>query len=132
VYEKFPTHLSGERAGVVRRPVKQGQRNGLRAGMMDFRVEGCRWLLLSMVLMLTQACAYQYVDADGNQRVMGLVNVAIDTDENCSAPRKVTVSTLGISAVNLPSHGGVSVGYSRNSSLFLPDDQLVIIGAEDE
>lgn len=100
--------------------------------MIDFRVESFRWLLLGMVVMLTQACAYQYVDTDGNQRIVGLVNVAIDRDEACSAPRKVSVTTLGVSAVNLPSHGGLSVGYSRNSSLFLADDQLVIIGADDE
>ena len=74
--------------------------------------------ILAMVIFGCCSCAYQYVDEQGNYHVVGLVHVKANTQ--LQQPRcqieEITVSTVGISQVNLPSHGAITLGYAKNST----------------
>ena len=82
-------------------------------------------VIFCIELFMTTGCAYQYVDSQGSQHIVGLVNVSIDINETCGVPNKIEVTTVGLSAVSLPSHGGITLGYSHNSTVILRGDTTV-------
>ncbi len=78
-------------------------------------------LYLLIVLSMSYGCSYQYMDKEGNHRILGFGSVVVSTKKNeACAVETVTVATLGVGVVNLPSHGGVTIGYVKNSSTQVP------------
>lgn len=82
---------------------------------------GITRLVLLCALITSSGCAYQYIDANGNHRILGIANVVIPPGDQTSCEEKsVSVTALGLSLINLPSHGGFAIGYSKNSSITMP------------
>lgn len=73
-------------------------------------------------------CAVSYVDDEGNQHVIGLVNMSlIGVDGNTKkAGDKVEVENIGVMFLHGPLHTGVSVGYTHESTLQLKNDSLYL------
>jgi hypothetical protein len=84
-----------------------------------------------MAMISTAGCSYQYIDRSGNHRIVGLANVTVEPSMTCDSSQLVSVSTFGLSAIHLPSHGGITLGYARNASISLPDNTLVRLSPEE-
>ncbi len=79
------------------------------------------WVSLIVITYASSGCSYQYMDKDGNHRILGFGSVIVATKKNdvCSIDQ-VSVTSVGVSVVNLPSHGGVTIGYANNTSTQVP------------
>jgi len=70
------------------------------------------------------SCSYQYLDATGNHNVIGLVNISTNTNllnQTCQI-NNVEVTTIGLGAVSLPSHGSLALGYSKNATTIVTNN----------
>lgn len=73
---------------------------------------------LISILLTSSGCALQYVDTEGNYNTIGFVNIKSNTNLNseyCTV-ENIEVTTFGISGINMPSHGALTVGYSTNTT----------------
>ena len=86
-----------------------------------------KYLFICMVLFFS-SCAVQYVDSNGDRRVLGLANIKIQNESSCNAPQQVEVTTIGVSYIDLPSHGGFSIGYAKNTSLSVKSNTTIVMG----
>lgn len=80
-------------------------------------------ILLSAISLLTftLGCSYQYVDEEGNKHIVGLVKIVIPNSHHDDCKRNaVSVTSVGLAATQLPSHSGLSIGYSRNETVAIP------------
>lgn len=61
------------------------------------------------------------MDKEGNHRILGFGSVVVSTTENKACDiETVSVTTVGVGVLNLPSHGGLTVGYGKNTSTQVP------------
>lgn len=70
------------------------------------------------IILNSSGCALQYIDADGNHNTIGLVNIKSKTNlnsEHCTV-ENIEVTTFGLSGIDMPSHGSLTLGYSSNST----------------
>lgn len=89
------------------------------------------WLkstLAAACIGILQGCAISYVDADGAQHVLGLVDLALrpPSSSQTFAGDVVDLRSLGVVASKTPQGGYLSVGYSRQVLATLRDDALVV------
>ena len=85
-----------------------------------------------MAIISTTGCSYQFIDRSGNHRIVGLANVTVEPSSvTCNSSQLLSVSTFGLSAIHLPSHGGIALGYARNASISLPDNTFVLLSPEE-
>lgn len=80
-----------------------------------------------MVVLMTAfigSCALNYVDDNGDQRIIGLVSITLDrpADSPLIAGDSVTVENIGIMYSDTPLHTGVSIGYSSEKTVVLKND----------
>ncbi|MDJ0911733.1 MAG: hypothetical protein QNI99_21275 [Woeseiaceae bacterium] len=97
--------------------------------MRSAQIRGMSFLICA-VMISTTGCAYQFIDDEGNRRIIGFANVVVEPTMSCESSQLVSVSTIGVSTVNLPSHGGITIGYSRNSSIAIPNDTYIDLANE--
>jgi hypothetical protein len=82
-------------------------------------------VIASSLLFLLCGCAIQFVDDQGRHRIIGLVDIAmVPLAQQCEIT-SVEVKTLGLSGINLPSHGGLTLGYSSNKTIFVSEKLMV-------
>ena len=75
----------------------------------------------AVFLTLSGCVSYSYVDDHDVQHVIGFVDVAIPGADG-HAPKSVSVTGFGLFAFSHPDRGsGVVLGYSRETSLELPN-----------
>ena len=74
------------------------------------------------ILLTSSGCALQYIDADGNHNTIGFVNMKSKTNLNSEycAIKNIEVTTFGLSGIDMPSHGALTLGYSSNSTKISP------------
>jgi hypothetical protein len=94
-------------------------------------------VILSIALILINcSCAVNYIDDDGNQRIIGLVSIKLERpgESKLVAGDKVSISNVGILVSKGPVHTGLSIGYNSETSIVLKNDILTIIdkGLDDE
>ena len=77
-------------------------------------------------LILLGGCSVGFTDDQGRQHRMGLMWTTTEAAPTRSAGQLVSVTTLGLAAVSLPSHAGLALGYSREVELSLGNDACVI------
>jgi hypothetical protein len=94
----------------------------------NYALKALPWLrkiifLLTLIISfpMLHGCSYQYMDKEGNHRILGFGSVVVSTKNNNACPMEtVSVTTIGVGVVNLPSHGGVTIGYVKNTSTQVP------------
>ncbi|PRO68021.1 hypothetical protein [Alteromonas gracilis] len=75
-------------------------------------------LTIISIIFISSGCALQYVDNEGNHNTIGFVNIKSNTNLNseyCTV-ENIEVTTFGISGINMPSHGALTLGYSTNTT----------------
>lgn len=85
-----------------------------------------RAIALASMSIFLFGCAYVKVDADGQQRIIGLVYLNLPSTRNPDTPQLRT-RVLGLQIINTPWSGGISVGYSDHSFLALSANSCVRI-----
>lgn len=82
-------------------------------------------LLLGLIL---NGCAYNYIDDEGVKHIIGLVNVEIESPPNNSmyAGKIIDLRSFGISVNNINEGGGFSIGYSRDITGYIKNNALVL------
>lgn len=80
-----------------------------------------RMMRLSLVSLLVASmcsCSLNYIDNDGNQHILGVLNMEIQRPESMDPSLKqVDLKSLGISLQSSPVQSSVSVGYSKTTLL---------------
>jgi hypothetical protein len=83
-------------------------------------------------LFLLSGCAIQFVDSAGRQRIIGLVDIATASATDQCQVQSVEVKTIGLSGIRLPSHGGLTLGYSQNTTTFVSGNNVVTEATEQQ
>jgi len=79
------------------------------------------------------ACAVSYIDENGKQRVIGLVNLKLDrpVDSPMIAGDEISVTNIGVMYSSSPLYHGLSIGYTQESSVILKNNVLVIVEGDE-
>ena len=91
-------------------------------------------LLTSLLFLFSLCgCAVSYIDAAGDQRIIGLVSITLDrpADTPIIAGDKISVSNIGLMYLSSPLHTGLSIGYTNESSVLLKNNVLVLPESND-
>ena len=98
--------------------------------MGHLRLGGCemRAILAAGIAAILGACAYSYTDDNGNQRVIGLVDMSIGSTGNprTFAGTVVDLSTIGFAVHSDADGGSLTLGYSRAITGSLRNHSLVL------
>ena len=88
-----------------------------------------RSTLAIIFVFVNCSCAINYVDKNGDQRIIGLVSIKLDRPEESPliAGDKVSVSNIGVMFSKGPVHTGLSIGYNSETSIILKNDIATII-----
>ena len=84
------------------------------------------------ILTIISGCAINYIDRNGDQRVLGFVNAKIPAADEESAGYTVDVSAVGALLFISPVQSGIALGYGRERSTVLKNDVIVIENLEDD
>jgi hypothetical protein len=96
--------------------------------------DACRIALSSTLPLLASAClSYSYVDSNNRRHVVGLVNIEFDAAEPPGQephPSVITVTSVGVRIFsNTPSGSGVIIGYGKETTVVVPDNSCIDVGA---
>ncbi len=104
----------------------------MRGGSLAGRLgsAGARFCVLAFALSAAGCVSYTYVDANRIQHVVGFVDVAMTPPATTSATA-VTLRSFGFSFFRHPNAGSdVSLGYSEQSIVNLPDNACLDLQAK--
>jgi hypothetical protein len=84
-------------------------------------------LLISLSTMTLQGCALKYIDKEGAQRIIGLVNMKIEEAQPDAtfAGHVVDMQVLGLGVSQNAAGINFTLGYGREISGYLRDDVQV-------
>jgi len=77
---------------------------------------------------ILSACSYSYVDPDGTQHIIGLVNLEISPaeDDSTLAGDVIGITTIGFSYHSAHGNSALTLGYGRYVSAALRNHVLVL------
>ncbi len=86
-------------------------------------------ILIIALILVNYSCAINYIDDDGNQRIIGLVSIKLErpTEYPLVAGDKVSISNIGVLVSKGPVHSGISIGYNSETSIVLKNNVATII-----
>jgi hypothetical protein len=88
--------------------------------------------MLCLALLLS-ACSVTYVDANGAQRVIGLVNMTISKQElGTGDATHIELQNLGLAIQKTTEQASFSVGYNSSRAAYISADSSVIICVDEQ
>jgi hypothetical protein len=85
-----------------------------------------------LLMSILSGCAFSYVDSQGTHHFIGVMHISMQgvEDDQRKAGDKVEVTNIGILVSHGPIYSGLSLGYTKESTMNLKNDVLVLL--EDE
>lgn len=87
-----------------------------------------KWVLVFFFSFISTSCAVTYIDDKGYKRVVGFVNIALESNEEhkIAVGDRTAINNIGIMITSGPHCGGLGIGYTREEFMTLKNDALVV------